>query len=189
LPPASPSNRSAKVVQSSRVQTSTRSSGNMGCWSCCGFTCCGFNMNTIVLRTPAGILKIFEFIVVLICLMLARFGGDDSRPLHFGTDDQKFLGIGCMVGYAIIVPAILGTYLMGATHTFLELFINFVGGVLFITSGALTVESAKSSYYKDSTRMALGCLCIVAGILFLIDFLFSVKNTRVTVVTTRRTVI
>ena len=47
----------------------------------------------------------------------------------------------------------------------------------------------KSSYYKDSTRMALGCLCIVAGILFLIDFLFSVKNTRVTVVTTRRTVI
>ena len=46
-----------------RVQTSTRSSGNMGCWSCCGFTCCGFNnMNTIVLRTPAGILKIFEFV-------------------------------------------------------------------------------------------------------------------------------
>jgi len=188
--PASPSNRSAKVVQSSRIQTSTRSSGNMGCWSCCGFTCCnGYNMNTIVLRTPAGILKIFEFVVVLICLMLARFGGVDSHPLHFGTDNEKFLGIGCMVGYAIIVPAILGTYLMGATHTFLELFINFVGGVLFITSGALTIQSSKGSYHKDSTRMALGCLCIVAGILFLIDFLFSVKNTRVTVVTTRRTVI
>ena len=46
-----------------RIQTSTSSSGNMGCWSCCGFTCCGFNnMNTIVLRTPAGILKIFEFV-------------------------------------------------------------------------------------------------------------------------------
>ena len=51
--------------------------------------------------------------------MLARFGGDNGTILHFGTDDQKFLGIGCMVGYAIIVPAILGTYLMGATHTFL----------------------------------------------------------------------
>ena len=51
--------------------------------------------------------------------MLARFGGVDSHPLHFGTDNEKFLGIGCMVGYAIIVPAILGTYLMGATHTFL----------------------------------------------------------------------
>jgi len=146
-------------------------------------------MNTIVLRTPAGILKIFEFVVVIICLMLARFGGDNGTILHFGTDDQKFLGIGCMVGYAIIVPAILGTYLMGATHTFLELFINFVGGVLFITSGALTIQQAERSRYKESTRMALGCLCIVAGILFLIDFLFSVKNTRVTVVTTRRTVI
>jgi hypothetical protein len=50
--------------------------------------------------------------------MLARCG-DDGNILHFGNDHLKFLGIGCMVGYAIIVPAILGTYLMGATHTFL----------------------------------------------------------------------
>ena len=50
--------------------------------------------------------------------MLARFGADGSI-LHFGDDNHKFLGIGCMVGYAIIVPAVLCTYLMGASLTFL----------------------------------------------------------------------
>ena len=78
----------------------------------------GFTFNTVVLRTPTGILKIFEFIFVFICLMLARFGSD-GYILNFGTDDHKFLGIGTMVGYAIIVPAILCTYLIGANLTFL----------------------------------------------------------------------
>ena len=50
--------------------------------------------------------------------MLARFG-DNGRILNFGTDDHKFVGIGTMVGYAIIVPAILCTYLIGANLTFL----------------------------------------------------------------------
>jgi len=97
------------------------------------------------------------------------------------------VGIGTMVGYAIIVPAILCTYLMGATLTFLELFINLVGGILFITTGALTMQESQR-HYEKAAPMALGVLCIIAGILFLIDFLFSVKNTRVTVVTTRRTI-
>ena len=51
--------------------------------------------------------------------MLARFGGYRGSVLNFGDEDHKFLGIGAMVGYAIIVPAILCTYLMGATLTFL----------------------------------------------------------------------
>ena len=73
---------------------------------------------------------------------------------------------------------------------FQELFVNLVGGILFITTGALTIQESEKHRYSNekAATIALGSLCIVAGILFLIDFLFSVKNTRVTVVTTRRTI-
>ena len=51
--------------------------------------------------------------------MLARFGNDGHYILDFGTHDHKFIAIGSIVGYAIIVPAILCTYLLGANLTFL----------------------------------------------------------------------
>lgn len=66
------------------------------------------------------LLSAFEFqILVLICLLLARFGSKSGNILFFGGVDHTFLGIGTVVGYAIIVPAILVTYLLGANLTFL----------------------------------------------------------------------
>jgi hypothetical protein len=53
--------------------------------------------------------------------MLARFGHDGGL-LDFGSTGYDFLGIGTIVGFAIIVPAILCTYLMGANLTFLVRF-------------------------------------------------------------------
>lgn len=53
--------------------------------------------------------------------MLARFG-NDGYILNFGSEQLKFLGIGAIVGYSIIVPAILCTYLIGANLTFLVSF-------------------------------------------------------------------
>lgn len=145
----------------------------------------GFTLNTSILRTPTGILKILEIIFVLIVLLLARFGGDQGNPKYFGSQDDNFLGIGTVVGYAIIVPAVLLTYLMGSNLSILELFINLVGGILFIAVGAITVQTYTAYRYKDSTGIALGSLAIVTGILFLIDFAFAIKNTRFTVVQTR----
>ena len=43
-------------------------------------------------------------------------------------------------------------------------------------------------YYKTTMEMLLGCLCIITGIVFLIDFLFDAINTKFTVVTTTTTV-
>ena len=61
-------------------------------------------------------------VLVFICLMLARFGNDGDimrfARNSFGSD-LTFMGIGTLVGYAIIVPSILCTYLMGANLTFL----------------------------------------------------------------------
>jgi len=145
----------------------------------------GFTLNTSILRTPTGILKILEIIFVFVVLMLARFGGDRGTIKHFGSVDDDFLGIGTCVGYAIIVPAVLITYLMGSNLSILELFINLVGGILFIAVGAITIQRYNSYRYKDSTGMALGSLAIVTGIIFLIDFAFAIKNTRFTVVQTR----
>ena len=50
--------------------------------------------------------------------MLARFG-NDGDVINMGDYNMKFVIIGTVVGYAIIVPAILCTYLMGANLTFL----------------------------------------------------------------------
>ena len=44
-----------------------------------------------------------------------------------------------MVGFAIIVPAILVTYLLGGSVSILELVINLVGGLLFLVVGGLAI--------------------------------------------------
>ena len=46
-----------------------------------------------------------------------------------------------MVGYAIIVPAVLITYLLGGNVSILELVINLIGGVLFLVVGGLSIEN------------------------------------------------
>lgn len=189
------------VPSSGRIQTTTtkvqqhqyHSSSNMGCCnnSCWSLKCHCCNLNFLYLKTPSGFLKILELIFVMICLLLARYGTENGyRIFGNGSDDMTFLGIGLLVGYAIIVPAIIMTYLIGANMTFLELFINLAGGVLFIITGSLTIEESRRYDNKKEVQMAIGCLCIVAGILFLIDFFFSVKSVRVSVVrTTTRTTI
>ena len=68
-----------------------------------------------------------------------------------------------------------------------ELFINLIGGILFIITGAFTIKDAQR-YNHQEAEMALGCLCVITGIIFLIDFIVSVRNSRVTVVRTTRTV-
>jgi len=143
-----------------------------------------FTVNTQILKTPTGLLKILEIVLVFICLLLARFGGD-SNLKHFGGIDNDFLGIGTVVGYAIIVPAVLISYLIGSNLSILELFINLVGGILFIAVGAVTIQYYTAFRRKDSTGIALGVIAIITGIVFLIDFIFAFKNTRITVVQTR----
>ena len=54
----------------------------------------------------------------MVCLILARIG-KDGEQLYFGSSNNEFLGKGVVVGYAIIVPAILLTYLLGANLTIL----------------------------------------------------------------------
>ena len=130
-------------------------------------------INTAFLKTIPGILKIVEFVLVLIVLLIARFGVDDKR-VYWGNRDYEFLGIGASVGFAIIVPAIVLTYLLGAHPSILEFIINLVGGVLFISMGATMIE-------YGSISKVVGGLAISLGLIFLIDFIYLCITTKFTV--------
>ena len=60
-------------------------------------------------------------VLVLICLLMCRFGGERGRSnvFYIGSESDHFLAVGTYVGFAIIVPAILVTYLLGANLTIL----------------------------------------------------------------------
>ena len=103
---------------------------------------------------------------------MSRFG-DSGYPIPWGMASATYLGIGCCVGFAIIVPAIIVTYLLGSGTSRLEFIINLVGGILFIAVGA----SCVSKYGGYHILGAVGGLSIVLGVLFLIDFIYlCVKN-------------
>ena len=77
---------------------------------------------------------------VLILLLIIRFGGSNHSALSLGSVNDSFVGQGTVVGFAIIVPAVLVTYLLGGNVSILELVINFIGGVLFLVVGGLAIS-------------------------------------------------
>ena len=140
-------------------------------------------LNTGFLRTVNGILKILEFCIVLVVLLIARFGGHNGRMVIWCTGDNlTFLGVGSTVGFAIIVPAIILTYLLGATPSILEFIVNLIGGILFISMGSTLVTC-----YEDMQKI-VGGLSIALGIVFLVDFVYLCITTRFTIIQTTRTV-
>ena len=80
-------------------------------------------------------------VLILILLLIIRFGGSKHHALILGSVNDSFLGQGTVVGYAIIVPAVLITYLLGGNVSILELVINLIGGVLFLVVGGLSIEN------------------------------------------------
>jgi hypothetical protein len=98
-------------------------------------------LNNGFLRTIPILLKIFEFVLVLVVLLISCLGIDGTKVTWGHRSDIKFIGIGSGVGYAILIPAIILTYLLEATSLVLEFIINLIGGLLFIAMGALVVET------------------------------------------------
>ena len=79
-------------------------------------------VNTAWLQTPTGVLKIIELVLVLTCVLVARFGVCDATFLaifYEGNLNTIFLSCGTFVGFTIIVIAIILAYLLGADLTHL----------------------------------------------------------------------
>ena len=121
-------------------------------------------LNTEFIKTVPGILKIAELLMVFIILLIARFGSSGNM-IDWGGTNATFLGIGTSVGFAIIIPVIILTYILGANVSTLEFILNFIGAVLFISMGASIMK------YKH-IQIVVGILSIMLGILFLIDFVY-----------------
>ena len=110
-----------------------------------------FKVSLAMLRTPKGLFKILEFVLVLTCILIARFGGGDfpirgkcdtgndlgkavtndtGKAITIGylgsSYDEIFLNCGTLLGFEIILIAILLTYLLGAEPAFLVRHSNFM---------------------------------------------------------------
>ena len=56
-----------------------------------------------------------------------------------------------------------------------------VGFALFLAVGIISVNKR----YNENMLTALGAMCIITAAVFLIDFLWAMKNTKFTVIHTR----
>ena len=142
----------------------------------------GFKLQIDFLKTKHGFLKILECILIIHVVVIARFGGEGSsymvwmetewtnttgeKDYIFTEDfyknssiasrenqDLTFLGIGTCCGFAIIVPAMILSYLLGVCPSTVELIVNLVGGILFIIIGL-----ALEGIYATNTW---NCKCLV----------------------------
>merc|ERR1712117_591374 len=85
-------------------------------------------------------------------------------------------GGGILLGFEIILIAILLTYLLSAEPAFLELMIEAIGFFLFLAIGT-SYCSHVSNLEAESQRAwlgALGGMCVIIAAVFLIDFIVSI---------------
>ena len=78
-------------------------------------------------------------ILILALLLVVRFGGKDGNPMFLGSVDATFFGYGIVVGFSVVVPAILLTYCVGGDPSHVELTLNCLGGILFCAFGGVAV--------------------------------------------------
>jgi len=132
-----------------------------------------------------GILRLLELFLVLIVLILARVGNGGDQ-LYFGSIDANFIGIGASVGLTFILLAFIVCHLVGhLPSTLLEVLVNLVGAILMITAGSIAISYHSPRYdrnYQDSQEgLALGVIAIIAGIVFAIDFLLSLRHLKISI--------
>merc|ERR1712106_243737 len=152
-------------------------------------------------RTIAAVLKIIETVLILALLLVVRFGGKDGNPMFLGSVDATFFGYGIVVGYSVVVPAILLTYCVGGDPSHVDLALNCLGGILFCAFGGVAVmfdqgsleeekEMVKlftsvleqvggsTSFNQAGSLLTAGVLSILAGFVFLADLGFVANNPK-----------
>ena len=61
------------------------------------------------------------------------------RKLYFPNIDAALITYGTIIGYMIIVSAIITNYILGASISYLELIINTLGIILFTSVGGVAI--------------------------------------------------
>lgn len=137
-----------------------------------------------------GLLRLLQVALLLIVVILARVGSNvrnSSGRLVFGYLDTDLTGIGASIGLLIIVLILVACHLLGhLPTTLLEVLVNLAGAVLLLTVGGLCTAHYSNRYRNDYDRtpgIALGALTIIAGVVFLVDLILSLRHLRINIST------
>ncbi|KAF4518823.1 hypothetical protein B566_EDAN008152 [Ephemera danica] len=179
---------------------SVRASCAMGCSKI-------FAVTAQELKQPGFFIKFIEIGCLMATTMVARLGRN-GHPLSFhkGSVDADTLGRGVCISYLIITPVLLLGYILGEVgnqRRKMELIFNGVGAILFLLCGSMSVDfwravglvpfSPEPRFWERLLRsdllnvvnternagIALGCLTLCSGFLFLLDALFAYRLNRV----------
>ena len=133
-------------------------------------------LNTVFLQTWGGRFKIAEWVLILIMVLILRF---TLGSLALPGVDAAMITYGTIVGYIIIVSAIIANYLLGANISYLELIINGLGIILFTAVGGVNLDFYNKISGSSSTGpLAIGVLSILTAAVFLADLVLVVRSTE-----------
>ena len=133
-------------------------------------------LNTVFLQTWSGRFKIAEWVLILIMVLILRF---TLGSLALPGVDAAMITYGTIVGYIIIVSAIIANYLLGANISYLELIINGLGIILFTAVGGVNLDFySKISGSSSTGPLAIGVLSVLTAAVFLADLVLVVRSTE-----------
>ena len=153
-----------------------------------------FSLKAAYISTIPGMLKITEFLLVLIVVFTVRFGsgghvigiekvGDNTYTWYKELEGITFFVTGASFGFAVIIPAIIISYLLGASITIFEFIINLMGSIFFVSMGGAVfgkIDDYEMANHDDFPKEvgAVGVLSIILGILFVVDFIYLFVRNR-----------
>jgi len=118
------------------------------------------------LKSPLGFFK-FILIGLLASIVTLSYYGNEGGRLYFGIQD--YLGVGVTVGFSIITPLLLITYIFDGSIFVLESLLSILGAGLFLTVGLITLDSYSHPQYGAPLGKALAGLCLATSGLFLVN--------------------
>nr|XP_027222188.1 uncharacterized protein LOC113814332 [Penaeus vannamei] len=141
------------------------------------------DLDTQVLLTPSGFLKVCETAMTILALSISQ----GIPGLGFGSESLDFFGGGTLVLSLVVSPLLLLTLSLGAQHYRRrslghETEVNFILAILMVVLGGLTihtfsVQPGRSSPVADSGK-AVGSMCLVNSVFYGLDTFFAYQNYR-----------
>jgi hypothetical protein len=120
-----------------------------------------------------GIVKFLELVVAIVILgLLYKNGNTGNTEIDLITD-------GAVVGFIVILIGGFSGHMLSSPITKrIDVFYCLVGCALFIAAGALNIkhydnQSFLASKERRDYGLAIAGLCIVDGVIFLLDSLFT----------------
>ncbi|XP_042875416.1 uncharacterized protein LOC122255443 isoform X2 [Penaeus japonicus] len=139
------------------------------------------DLNTQVLLTPSGFLKVCETAMTILALSISL----GVSGLGFTGDSLNFFCGGTLVASLVVSPLLLTTLLFDSQLTqkmLFEIKVNFTLASLMVVLGGLiihnySVQPGRSSPAADAGK-AVGSMCLINSLFYGLDTFFAYQNYR-----------